>query len=258
MQISTLHLGFLGGTGCTGPLFPSAELNPLISDISVYKDDGSGVFELFSDTLIYNTSGPFTLVDGQITLSLPDQDSDLQISPQMSENYFITLKIRPTASAQTCHGFELYLFVSNTVDGLVSDTFRAQDRDSLIELNGAFTTEVIPAEQLIVASTNNAPTTIGVADQTAIESLLFSVDVSSDFTDVDGDALNYSAGGLPLSMNIDPITGIISGTPTLPEVANSPFTITVIATDPQGASVNSSFSLVVDPFVELIFADGME
>ena len=258
MQVSTLHLGFLAGSGCTGPIFPSSELNPLISDISVYSDDGSGTFELFSDTLVFNSAGPFTLVNGQITLNLPDQNNDLQIAPQMSKDYFITLKIRPTASVQTCHGFELYLFVSNTVDGLVFDTFRAQDRDSLIDLKGTYTAEVIPAEQLIIASTNNAPTTTGIADKVAIESLVFSTDISSDFSDLDGDALSYSAGGLPLSMSIDANTGIISGTPTNPEVLNSPFTITVIATDPQGASVNSSFGLVVDPFVELIFADGME
>jgi hypothetical protein len=258
MQISTLHLGFIGGTGCTGPLFQSANLNPLVSNISVYSDDGSGSFELFSDTLVYNSVGPFTLTNGQLTLNLPDQNSDLQITPQMSKDYFITLKVRPTASAQTCHGFELYLFVSNTVDGLILDTFRAQDRDSLIELNGAFTTEVIPAEQLIIASTNNAPTTTGISDKIAMESLLFSTDISLDFSDLDGDALSYSAGGLPMSLSIDPNTGIISGTPTPPEVANSPFTITVIATDPQGASVNSSFDLVINPFVELIFADGME
>ncbi len=258
MQISTLHLGFIAGTGCTGTFFSSTELNPLISDISVYSDDGSGNFELFSDTLIYNQSGPFTLVNGQITLNLPDQNSDLQIAPQASKNYFITLKVRPNASAQTCHGVITYLFVSNIVDGFIVDTFRAQDRDSLIELNGAYTTEAAPDEQLIIASTNTAPTTTGIVDKVATEDILFTTDVSTDFSDPDGDALSYSAGGLPLSMSIDASTGIISGTPTHPEVLNSPFSITIIATDPQGATINSSFNLVVNPLVELIFADGME
>ncbi len=258
MQISTFHLGFIAGTGCSGPSFPSSDFNPLISNISVYRDDGSGSFELFSDTLVYDEAGPFTLVSGQITLNLPDQNTDLQIFPQTSKDYFIALKVRPTASTQTCHGFEIYPFISNAVDSLVFDTFRAQDRDSLIKLNGAFTTEVIPEEQLIVASTNNAPITTGIADKISMEALPFTTDISTDFSDADGDTLSFSAGGLPLSLTLNANTGIITGTPTATEATNSPFNITVIATDPQGATTNSQFNLVVNPFVEEIFTDGME
>lgn len=63
---------------------------------------------------------------------------------------------------------------------------------------------------------------------------------------------------MSLSMSIDSATGIISGTPTVPELMNSPFTIVVITTDTQGATINSSFELTIVPFVELIFSDGME
>lgn len=256
LQVSKLNMGFLPGTGCTNTPMISSDINPLISEISVYLDDGSGSFELQSDTLVFTENGPLTLTSGQISLNLTDQDVNFQISPQMSNTYFVALKIRPNASAQTCRGFTPFFFVGNTPG--ILDNFTAQDRDSNLTLSQAGTTESIPSEQLIIATSNIAPTTTGIADKSAMESVLFTTDVSGDFSDPDGDTLTYSAGGLPLSLTINANTGIISGTPTNIEVVNSPFTVTVVATDPQGALVNSSFSLVVNPFVDLIFANGME
>ena len=256
LQVSKLHMGFQPGTGCINTPMTSSDINPLVSEISLYLDDGSGSFEAQSDTLVFTKNGPLTLISGQISLNLIDQDANLQISPQMSNTYFVAMKIRPNASTQTCRGFTPFFFVGNTPG--VLDNFTAQDRDSNLTLSQAGTTESIPDEQLIVATTNSAPTTTGIADKSAMESLLFTADISSDFSDPDGDTLTYSAGGLPLSLTINANTGIISGTPTNIEVANSPFAITVVATDPQGATVNSSFSLLINPFVDLIFANGME
>ncbi len=53
----------------------------------------------------------------------------------------------------------------------------------------------------------------------------------------------YAATGLPSSLSIDPSTGIISGTPSV----TATYTVVVTATDPQSASVSSSFVLNVVP-----------
>ena len=209
MQVSSLHLGFQPGTGCVNTPMTSSDLNPLVAAIGVYLDDGSGVFEIFSDTLIYTEQGPLTLVNGQITLSLPDQHSDLQIAPQSSKDYFLALKFRATASSETCHGFFTYFFVDDSLG--VNNYFRAQDRDSGIELISALTEYSDPNEQLIIASTNTTPTTTGIMDQNGFENTLFNVNISADFNDSDGDELFFTASGLPLTLSMDGLTGIING-----------------------------------------------
>jgi hypothetical protein len=89
---------------------------------------------------------------------------------------------------------------------------------------------------------------------TAIENSLFQLDVSDNFSDADGDTLTFSATGLPASGNIsiDPVTGIISGTPVLQDARdNDPYVVTVTATDPAtpenpaGTSVSDEFDLIV-------------
>ena len=94
---------------------------------------------------------------------------------------------------------------------------------------------------------NGAPvTTVSPAGQDAIEGRAVSIDAGGWFRDPDGDALRYSAAGLPAGLAIDPRTGVISGTPGRNEAGSYPVTIT--ATDPAGASVALQLPLTVtDP-----------
>ena len=58
--------------------------------------------------------------------------------------------------------------------------------------------------------------------------------------------LTFSASGLPPGLSINPTTGVISGTPST--TVGSPFTVSLTATDPQGASVSvSGLFTVVNP-----------
>ena len=57
---------------------------------------------------------------------------------------------------------------------------------------------------------NRAPVVTAIADQTSAENAAITLAVSA--TDPDGDALTYSATGLPASLAIAPTTGVISGT----------------------------------------------
>ncbi|MEO1368579.1 MAG: putative Ig domain-containing protein [Acidobacteriota bacterium] len=80
------------------------------------------------------------------------------------------------------------------------------------------------------------------------------VDVASSFDDPEGDALSFIAGGLPptLSLSND---GVLSGTPDVNDLVDSPFIVTVTAVDPFGATVDDAFNLEVLPG---LFADGFE
>ena len=103
-----------------------------------------------------------------------------------------------------------------------------------------------PAESLsfTFVSGTTAPTTTDIGDQDANEDDAFSLDVSSNFSDTDdGDTLTFSVGTLPGWLAFDPDTATFSGTPENADVGST--TVTVTASDSQGASVSNSFTLNV-------------
>jgi hypothetical protein len=99
---------------------------------------------------------------------------------------------------------------------------------------------------ITVANTNDDPTVVSaIADKTATEDTPFTLNVSANFSDIDvGDALTYSANGLPAGLSINATTGIISGTPTNAAVGEN--NITVIATDSAGGVASATFKLTVN------------
>src|SRR5206468_12735110 len=64
-------------------------------------------------------------------------------------------------------------------------------------------------------------------NQTGSEGSSVSLQITA--TDADGDALSYSATGLPAGLSVNPSTGLISG--TLGNQAAGSYTVTVSATD---------------------------
>jgi hypothetical protein len=97
---------------------------------------------------------------------------------------------------------------------------------------------------LTIANVNDAPLVVSaIGDQGATQGSAFSVDISAHFSDPDGDELEFNAGGLPSSISISG-AGVISGTPTNADALNSPYTVTVTATDGT-ATVDASFTLTI-------------
>jgi len=100
-----------------------------------------------------------------------------------------------------------------------------------------------------VSSENDIPSAdIPIGPQTAVENSQFTLDVSGNFSDADGDPLTFAASGLPgnPTFGIDPNTGVISGLPTIDDARdNDPYLVTVTVTDPLGAFVTDTFPLTV-------------
>ena len=88
---------------------------------------------------------------------------------------------------------------------------------------------------------NDAPTTTGLPNQNDNDGGTVSVPVASSFSDVDGDKLSFAATGLPPGLSIDPATGLITGRIPQDGSVKGPYNVTVIATDPSGASVTATF-----------------
>ena len=110
-----------------------------------------------------------------------------------------------------------------------------------------------PAQvQIAVNAANDVPTlVIPLTNGTAREGTLYSRNIAASFSDPEGQTLTYSLTGLPAGtgLAIDGATGIISGTLTAADLAASPLTLVVRASDPLAAFVQDNFRLTVRPKV---------
>ena len=96
-----------------------------------------------------------------------------------------------------------------------------------------------------VAAANSAPTTVGTipAQTLKVSGSDATVDVSSYFSDADGDTLTYTAGSSDTAIAT---VSVSSATVTISAVAAGTATITVTATDPDGETANQDISVTVN------------
>lgn len=96
---------------------------------------------------------------------------------------------------------------------------------------------------------NNPPFTTGSPpDQEAIEGAFFQLALAGYFGDIDeDDSLRFSASGLPGGnrLQIDPDSGMLSGTPNGSDVRDNPYNVRITATDRAGASASLEFRLTI-------------
>ncbi len=101
-----------------------------------------------------------------------------------------------------------------------------------------------------VTPVNDPPfVTDDVPDQVAQEDQAFQLDLAAFFADIDSSELDYEASGLPASgsLALDSGTGVLAGTPVLADTRDEPYTVSVTARDPGGASAELDFILTVFP-----------
>ena len=108
--------------------------------------------------------------------------------------------------------------------------------------NGGFSTSTAT---VTVNAINDAPAATPIAPQANDDAVPVTLDVSGNFTDVDGDALSFTAAGLPAGLTID-AGGVITGTIDNSASQGGPlgdgnYTVTVTADDGNGGTVTSTF-----------------
>jgi hypothetical protein len=111
-----------------------------------------------------------------------------------------------------------------------------------------------------VTSVNDVPTVdLPIGPRTVVENTPFSFDVSGNFSDADGDPLSFSAIGLPGNLSIDPVTGVISGTPRFEDARdNDPYVVTVTVQDPLTEFASDIFDLTVSALDRANLALGID
>ena len=100
-----------------------------------------------------------------------------------------------------------------------------------------------------VSGTNDAPNTFGtIPPQASVDSTtIVPLDVSGFFVDPDssGALVFDDAGTLPQGLSIDASSGVITGTLSSSASQNSTYSVTIVATDPAGATAIQSFDWTV-------------
>jgi hypothetical protein len=88
------------------------------------------------------------------------------------------------------------------------------------------------------------PVTTGIANRSGVDGAGMAFGTAGSFSDPNGRSLTFGAAGLPPGLSIDPASGLISGALGNLASAQSPYTVTVAASNGV-ASVSSSFTITV-------------
>ena len=128
------------------------------------------------------------------------------------------------------------------IDG--SGNFTLLDSDNDTDADGSNASP--PTTDLNYRDVNVSPNVdTPITDQTGDDSDVISLNVSSNFSDIDGDTLTYTATGLPTGLSIDLNSGIISGTIDSSASQSGPFNVTVTASD-GNLSIDDTFTWTVN------------
>lgn len=151
-------------------------------------------------------------------------DADLLANDSDPDGTDPTIESIDTASSQggtiTDNGGGNYTYTP-AANFFGTDTFTYTITDGTLTDTGTVTVTVNPV--------NDAPEVTNPGEQTNNEGDTVSLAVTA--TDVDGDALTYSAEGLPDGLSINSTTGLISGTITQTAANGSPYDVTVTVDD---------------------------
>jgi len=232
-----------------------------LSDVSRLQNEIADLFDTSVSTLVDIDHQLVELITApKLESAIPDQ-STLQDSTEFSldvSGYFsdkangVDISSDLLFSAGLSDGSPLPSWLSiDSTTGVFSVEGAGPDDSDVGDLNIVATAtdvdglEVSDTFKLSIINVNDAPTVAMISDQIAVEDSFFTYTIPSrTFTDVDEDKLSYTVNGtLPDGITFNALTRTFSGTPTNDAVGTH--SITVTAEDPSGASVSTSFDLIV-------------
>jgi len=143
----------------------------------------------------------------------------------------------PLFSATDIDSGILTLDYAPDANGNADITIRATDSDDEF-VEAAFLVSVSPMPDAPIVK-------LPIGDREATEDKPYYLNISGYFGDADDDRLTFSASGLPGTLALNGISGEIEGIPTNEDALNSPYAITVTATDTTFLSETAGFELAV-------------
>lgn len=207
----------------------------------------------------------FTVNDGQLTsaaATVTINVSSVNDAPTANSQAVVTAEDIPIAITLTASDPEAspltYAIVSGPSFGVLSGVAPDVTYTPNLDFNGAdsFTFGVHDGElpsapatvSISVTEVNDLPVVITpIGPQDAVEGAFFSINISGNFADADGEALVFTAFGLPASGNISiSQQGVISGTPRIEDTDPiAVYDVTVRATDGSAAFIEDVFQLTI-------------
>ncbi len=132
--------------------------------------------------------------------------------------------------------------ISGTLDGSASIGGPGGDGVYAVTVTAMDPNGETAAFATTVSVENPAPSAQQIPVQTVLDGEVLSIPAGKAFDDVDGDALVFSAAGLPDWASIDPATGLITGVaPTDASATDGTFAVSVTAQDGQGGVAAETF-----------------
>ncbi len=152
--------------------------------------------------------------------------------------------------------------------GIESNTFNvAYELNALIDFENMFNpSDVSYGFQFMTRATlsktlfhylelNHEPEGHFIPRQKAYEGEMFELDISTHFTDEEDDELTFSAQYLPEGLQIDELTGIISGIPTADSIKERDYLVIVTANDGfESSGMYFYLKVYSDDIPELVFS----
>ncbi|GGK09086.1 hypothetical protein GCM10009304_39030 [Pseudomonas matsuisoli] len=207
-------------------------------EVTVTVDDGKG--GTASQTFVLNVVNTVPVAAGATLTTAEDRPFNGQLVATDEDGDSLTYSaVRQPANGNLVIRADGSFTYTPAADFNGSDSFTYR----VVDGDGGVSTATVT---FVVTPANDVPViTTPIATQSGTDGATFNLNVSGNFRDIDGDRLSYSATGLPAGLSIDRNTGLITGTLGSSASATAPYTITVTATDPSGASVGQTFALDV-------------
>jgi len=213
--------------------------NTLSSDLEL-STGSLGAEILFGTT--YSTSG-----DGQFRMGSLTQAAGItslltaEATRESPFSYTITANNGPTSFLATYNGGALPTGLTlNSATGVISGTPTAAANTYNIQLTSIGPLGSSAPATLVLTVKNPALSDPVITSSTASQSTVAGIAYAGYTITASNSPNSYSTSTLPAGLNLDPTTGVISGTPT--EIGT--FSITIRATNGSGTG-SSSFSLTV-------------
>ncbi len=218
------------------------------------RTNGGGLLAWFNGSNAPNTPPGWTQdVDGGLVVSAPPSQVN-------TEGDNVSLQVQGSIVSDNDQDSDTLSYAAvdlppglsiNTGSGVISGTV---DYGDAADFDGTYTATVIVSDaegnsaQTGITWTINpapiAPVLTNPGNQTNLRGDNVSLQLSA--TQIDNNPLTYSASNLPTGLNIDPETGLISGTVDPSATLGAPYAVTVTATDDvTNLSANQSFNWTI-------------